>query len=144
LACIWPPSQFSLLASAAETCGSRRLPGITQRDASLLAFDFVYTRTIELHHAGLFAGAACCNISWADGTLERMSRGRQIRAKAAPLRALGTNIPFERANLVENEDEDDYEAPRRGTRKKSAKSGGALLFQSISSPLSIQNNHRTL
>ena len=32
---------------------------MTQGDISDLAFRLVYTRIVELHHAGLFAGAAC-------------------------------------------------------------------------------------
>ena len=32
-------AQFGLIVSAAKTCGNRRLPGITQRDGSRVAFD---------------------------------------------------------------------------------------------------------
>jgi hypothetical protein len=42
-----------------KTRGSRRLPETTQRDAFTRGLRFIYTRLIELHRAGLFAGAAC-------------------------------------------------------------------------------------
>ena len=36
---------------------------------------------------------------WPDGALRRISRGRPIRAKAAPLQALGNNAPQELATV---------------------------------------------
>ena len=65
------------------------------------------------HRAGLFAGAACCDISWSDEALKQILRGRLLRTKAAPLRALGTNIRCQRATLFE--DEDDPQARQRYT-----------------------------
>jgi len=53
------PRNFRPSANTAETCENRRLPGTTQRDPFTLGLRFVYTRLIELHRAGLFAGAAC-------------------------------------------------------------------------------------
>src|ERR1700741_1628333 len=46
-----------------------------------------------MHHAGSFSGAARCDILWSDAALRRISRGRLVHAKAAPLQALGTNKP---------------------------------------------------
>jgi hypothetical protein len=64
-----------------------------------------------MHRAGLFSGAARCNILWPDAALRQISRGRLVRAKATPLRALGTNKPCRRANRFEDED-DEYEDER--------------------------------
>jgi hypothetical protein len=46
-----------------------------------------------MHRAGLFAGAAGCDILWPDGALKQMLSGLETRFKAAPLRALGVR-PF--------------------------------------------------
>ena len=66
---------------------NRRLPRITQRDASRVAFGSFTRRTIELLHAGLFAGAACRNILRPDGALKRKLRGwPDTRQKRLPSR----------------------------------------------------------
>ena len=44
-----------------KKCCSRRLPRITQRDASTLGSRFVWIHPVELQAAGSFPGAACCN-----------------------------------------------------------------------------------
>ena len=43
----------------------------------------------RMHCVGQFPGAARYNILWPDEVRERISRGRWIRAKAAPLHAMG-------------------------------------------------------
>jgi hypothetical protein len=58
------PRNFRLVSSAAETCENRRLPKTTQRDAFTHSCRFVYTRPIELHRAGLVAGAARLHAFW--------------------------------------------------------------------------------
>jgi len=45
-----------------KTHENRRLPGTSQRDVFTYGLGFVQTRLIELHRAGLFPGAACCDI----------------------------------------------------------------------------------
>ena len=58
-----------------QECLNRRLPGITQHNASTQRFRSVCTRTVELLTAGPFPGAACCQPA------------ELPRYKAAPLRA---------------------------------------------------------
>ena len=53
------PPNFRLIASAAVGHENRRLPGKTQSAAFTRGLRSLYTRVIELHRAGLFAGAAC-------------------------------------------------------------------------------------
>jgi hypothetical protein len=62
-----------------------------------------------MYRAGLFAGAARCNIVWSDGVLKQMSSGLAARFKAAPLQALGTHAFVPHSQIFENEDEDDSE-----------------------------------
>jgi len=83
---------------AALSVASRRLPGTTQRDVcpSRLFRAAGIRRAIELAGLGTFPGAACCQ------PIELPSY------KAAPLQALGTNTPRQRATPFE--DEDDYES----------------------------------
>jgi hypothetical protein len=61
-----------------KTDENRRLPGTSQRDVFTHGLGFVRIRRIELHRAGLFPGAACCDILWPDGALVRISRGRPV------------------------------------------------------------------
>jgi hypothetical protein len=44
--------------------------------------------------------------------MERIREGDVTRAKAAPLQALGTNMPRQRANPFEDDDEDEYDLDR--------------------------------
>ena len=44
---------------------------------------------------------------WTDRALERISRRRLVRAKAAPLQELGTNMPRQLADRFEDEDENE-------------------------------------
>jgi hypothetical protein len=83
------PSRVRYITNLAETCGSRRLPGATQRSAALWAGRERTEKPGVKHHAGWFAGAACCNIQGRESALERISRVGLIHAKAAPLQAMG-------------------------------------------------------
>jgi hypothetical protein len=47
-----------------------------------------------MHRAGLFPGAARCVIMWPDAALNRISRGRLLHAKAAPLQSLDAAHPL--------------------------------------------------
>ncbi len=65
---------------AALSVGSRRLPGTSQGPAVLSHVVSLPhgTDAMGKHRAGLFPGAACCDILWPDSALVRMSRGRLV------------------------------------------------------------------
>ena len=110
LAHAWPTREFLLNGSAAKTRENRRLPGTSHRDAFTRGLRYANTRTIELHRAGSFAGAACCNIFCTDHALIRISRGRRIHAKAAPLQALGDRTSHEHSIPIAYEYENQVNA----------------------------------
>jgi hypothetical protein len=67
---------------------------------------------LGLHRVGLFAGAACCDVLWPGGTIERMHGVVGSRAKAAPLQA----ADFEASGLTtpshfKREDKNEEELP---------------------------------
>jgi hypothetical protein len=94
------PREFRLIVSAAEVCGNRRLPRITQSVESTLGSRFACTGTIELQHAGSFAGAACCNNFWTDGALEQNTRGREITRQSGSPPGAGKKQPFQRVGVM--------------------------------------------
>ena len=65
-ACPAALANFRLDANTAEARENGRLPRTTERDTFTRGFRFAYTRLIQLHHAGLFAGAACFHTSSPD------------------------------------------------------------------------------
>ena len=85
------PRKFRHVTSRAETCENRRLPGTTHRFAVLWSGCKRIESHGQMHRAGLFAGAARCDILWSDGALKQRSSGLAARVKAAPLQALGTH-----------------------------------------------------
>jgi len=68
------------------TGGSRELPSVMHLS---LAFRFVCVRPIELRSAGSFPGAACWPHDSARFGWNEYREGDEIRAKAAPLQAVG-------------------------------------------------------
>jgi hypothetical protein len=82
------PAALATIAStliAPKTYENMRLPGTSHRDAFTHGLRFGHTRLMELHRAGLFAGAACCNVLWPGRAIERMHGVVGSPAKAAPL-----------------------------------------------------------
>src|ERR1700757_4934444 len=62
-----------------------------------------------MHRAGLFAGAARCDILWSDGALKLLSSGLPASVKAAPLQAQWVFTGDCHPRTFEDEDDDEYE-----------------------------------
>ena len=85
---------------------AKRLPSRRWEQMRLIN---VRTRRIELHRAGLFPGAACCDILWPDGALVRISPWSSGHVQSgSPSRRWEQIRPVNVPTPFENEVDDEF------------------------------------
>jgi hypothetical protein len=87
------PRNSRLIASKAETCGKKRLPETTQRDAFARSRRFVLHPTNRAVSRWVIRGSRLSTVP----AMRRNSRGGRAHAKSAPLQSSRTNTPYQGA-----------------------------------------------